>query len=77
MITVYSKPNCQPCRLTKVQLDSMGVEYVEKNVDDSEQARSEALEYGHRQMPIVVTGDDHWSGFRPDKLAELGKPEGD
>ena len=23
------------------------------------------------QAPVVVTDDDHWSGFRPDKIATL------
>ena len=26
---------------------------------------------GYRQVPVVVTEEDHWSGFRPDKIAAL------
>jgi glutaredoxin-like protein NrdH len=26
---------------------------------------------GYLQAPVVVTDDDHWSGFRPDKIATL------
>lgn len=28
-------------------------------------------ELGYTAAPVVVAGEDHWSGFRPDKLATL------
>ena len=28
---------------------------------------------GYLQAPVVVTDEDHWSGFRPDKIDELAK----
>ena len=38
-------------------------------------AHAEALErlksLGYMQAPVVVTDQDHWSGFRPDKIEEL------
>jgi hypothetical protein len=26
---------------------------------------------GYLQAPVVITDEDHWSGFRPDKIDEL------
>ena len=26
---------------------------------------------GYAQAPVVVAGEDHWSGFRPDKIKAL------
>jgi glutaredoxin-like protein NrdH len=26
---------------------------------------------GYQQVPVIVAGDDHWSGFRPDKISAL------
>lgn len=26
---------------------------------------------GYQAAPVVIAGDDHWSGFRPDLLAAL------
>lgn len=26
---------------------------------------------GYVQAPVVITDEDHWSGFRPDKIDEL------
>lgn len=35
----------------------------------------EAFEYvkslGYQSAPVVVAGDDHWSGFLPDRIAAL------
>ena len=70
-ITVYSKPNCVQCSATYRALDKKGIEY--QKIDVSQDPRS--LEFirslGYAQVPVVVTGQDHWSGFRPDKIAVL------
>ena len=67
-VTVYSKPSCVQCNATYRALGKKGVEY--QTIDISKNA--EALEYvrslGYMQAPVVVTGQDHWSGFRPDKI---------
>lgn len=70
-ITVYSKPDCVQCTATYSSLDGQGLDYeiVDLTADDA------ALEWvknlGYMQAPVVVTDDDHWSGFRPDKVAAL------
>ncbi|MGP7815517.1 MULTISPECIES: glutaredoxin-like protein NrdH [Glutamicibacter] len=70
-VTVYSKPSCVQCNATYRALDKKGVEY--QTIDISKNA--EALEYvrslGYMQAPVVVTGQEHWSGFRPDKIESL------
>lgn len=72
-ITVYSKPSCVQCDATYRALDKRGIEYtvVDLSVD------SEALELvrslGHQQAPVVIAGDDHWSGFRPDRITALAQ----
>jgi glutaredoxin-like protein NrdH len=30
---------------------------------------------GYDRVPVVIAGDAHWSGFRPDKLYKLTKSE--
>ncbi|MFZ1381640.1 MAG: glutaredoxin-like protein NrdH [Scrofimicrobium sp.] len=72
-ITVYSKPRCVQCDATYRALDRSGTPYrtVDVSVD------SEALQYiinlGYQQAPVVVVGEDHWSGFRPDRIAAASK----
>ena len=34
-------------------------------------ARDVVKAMGYMQAPVVVTDSDHWSGFRPDKIATL------
>lgn len=70
-ITVYTKSSCVQCNATYRALDKKGISY--RTVDISTDAG--ALDYvrslGHMQAPVVVTADDHWSGFRPDKIAAI------
>lgn len=67
-ITVYSKPSCVQCTATYRALDKQGLDYdiVDLSVD------AEALDFvrslGYQQAPVVVAGDDHWSGYRPDRI---------
>lgn len=70
-ITVYSKPMCVQCDATKRALNKAGLAY--ETVDVTEDV--EALEYvkslGYMAAPVVIAGEDHWSGFRPDKIKSL------
>lgn len=73
MITVYTKNNCQQCKITKRKLHSMGIDYHEYNVDEDPKALDYLLERGLRSLPVVVTEDDTWTGLRMDKLNNLQK----
>lgn len=72
-ITVYSKPMCVQCDATKRALDKQGVSYeiIDMSVD------AEALEYvkslGYVQAPVVMAGEQHWSGYRPDLIKKVAK----
>lgn len=70
-VTVYSKPACVQCTATTRALDAKGLDYdvIDLTVDDA--AMTMVTELGYRQAPVVVSGDNHWSGFRPDLIATL------
>ena len=70
-ITVYSKPSCVQCTATYRALDKKGIEYEIFDVSVNEDALQTVKELGYMQAPVVVTDDDHWSGFRPDRIEEL------
>lgn len=70
-ITVYSKPACVQCTATYRALDKQGIEYEIFDVSVDEKALETVKALGYLQAPVVVTDDDHWSGFRPDKIASL------
>ena len=68
-VTVYTKPSCVQCNATYRALDSKGIEYEVFDVSEDEQALAHVKELGYLQAPVVITDEDHWSGFRPDKIA--------
>lgn len=74
-VVVYGKPSCVQCTMTYRWLDQHNVGYTKVDITET----PAALEYitedlGYSQAPVVVDNTDdqnHWSGFRPDKLDAL------
>ncbi|HCT14461.1 glutaredoxin-like protein NrdH [Corynebacterium nuruki] len=71
MITVYTKPACVQCTATKKALDKAGVSYETVDISMDDEARDYVMALGHLQAPVVIAGDSHWSGFRPDRIKAL------
>lgn len=73
-VTVYTRPGCQPCTATKRKLAQMGIGFVEADMtpDQAEAFRAQ----GHAQAPVVIAGDESWSGYRPDLIEALRKEQG-
>lgn len=70
-VIVYTKPSCVQCTATYRALDNKGIQYEVHDVSTDEAALEHVKSLGYMQAPVVVTEDDHWSGFRPDKIASL------
>ena len=70
-ITVYTKPACVQCNATYKALEKQGVAYEKVDITLDTQARDYVMALGYLQAPVVITDEDHWSGFRPDKINEL------
>ncbi|MFE3293389.1 glutaredoxin-like protein NrdH [Rhodococcus sp. NPDC059234] len=70
-ITVYTKPACVQCNATYKALDKAGMEYSIVDITEDAEARDYVMALGYLQAPVVVAGDDHWSGFRPDRIKSL------
>jgi len=70
-VTVYSKPSCVQCNATYRALDQKGVDYVVVDLSKDNAAFDHVQSLGYRQVPVVEARDDHWAGFRPDKIAAL------
>jgi glutaredoxin-like protein NrdH len=70
-VTVYTKPACVQCNATYKALDKQGVAYDVVDITADPQARDYVMALGYLQAPVVVAGDDHWSGFRPDRIKAL------
>lgn len=72
-VTVYTKPSCVQCNATYRALDKKGIEYTVIDVTEDSQALEHVRSLGYMQAPVVETESDHWSGFRPDKIATLSE----
>ena len=70
-ITVYSKPSCVQCDATYRALNKRGIEYTVVDLSNDSEALELVRSLGHQQAPVVIAGDDHWSGFRPDRITAL------
>lgn len=70
-LTVYTKPDCPGCRMTRRELDKAGAVYKEVDLttrpDLMEQFRSEGL----RSAPVVELGDERIAGFNPAKIRAI------
>lgn len=69
--TVYSSKGCVACTATKRQLDKAGVTYAEVDVRTDQDALDRLKAMGYLELPVVVDGAEHWSGYRPDRVAAL------
>jgi glutaredoxin-like protein NrdH len=68
-ITIYSRPDCQPCKRIKAWWDRKGVIYNEVNVEESP-TDLEAIKFlGYERVPVTVVSngdpetDIHWGGL--------------
>ncbi len=71
MTTVYTKPNCVQCDATKRMMDKLGVEYTTIDIAANPEELDKLIQMGYKSAPVVITNDDSWAGFQPDKISDL------
>ncbi|HID9886365.1 TPA: glutaredoxin-like protein NrdH [Serratia marcescens] len=70
-IIIYSKPDCVQCNATYRAFDKQGIDYQVIDLTQDQQALNHVKSLGYQQVPVIIASDDHWSGFRPDKIGAL------
>ncbi|OAT22654.1 glutaredoxin-like protein [Buttiauxella gaviniae ATCC 51604] len=70
-IIIYTRNDCVQCHATKRAIESRGFTYELINLDLTPEAADELRALGFRQLPVVVTEQESWSGFRPDMINRL------
>lgn len=73
-ITIYTRNDCVQCHATKRAMESRGLAFEMVNVDHVPEAADTLRAMGFRQLPVVVAGEEKWSGFRPDLINSLLTP---
>ena len=65
-VTIYSTPTCAFCKTEKQWLESLGVEFTNRDIEVEEGARDELLEKLNgefRGVPTTIIGDEVIVGF--------------
>ncbi|MBX4927548.1 glutaredoxin-like protein NrdH [Rhizobium binae] len=70
-VTVYSKPACVQCTATYRALNRLGVDYDIVDISQDAEALDRVRSLGYMQAPVVIAGERHWAGFRPDMISAL------
>ena len=72
-ITVWTKPDCSQCTMTKKFLARKGLIFDEADLESDPEQLEKFKADGLAQAPIVVLGHEgrRWTGFRPDLIEEL------
>lgn len=72
-VTVYTLPACVQCDSTKRLLTRGQVEFEEIDLSKDAAAMEKIRAWGYTQAPVVEAGNQHWSGFRMERLQSLIK----
>ena len=74
-VTLYTQPQCGPCRATKHALESRGVPFTAVNVMESAANLEKIKGLDYLTVPVVIVEDgseiEHWGGFQMDRIADL------
>ena len=70
-VTVYTLPSCVQCESTKKLLTKNEIEFNTVDLSLDSDALAMVQELGYKSAPVVVAGDKHWAGFRPDMITSL------
>lgn len=69
-VTVYTKPDCRQCDMTKKWLESRGIPYEVKDLLEPANLAA-AKELGYLSAPVIFSGEYHFSGFNPNELNNI------
>lgn len=74
IFTLMSKPGCVQCNATLRHFESKGLRegrgFVVLDVTKDAEALKRLQDLNYAQAPVVFFANDHWSGYRPDKIDE-------
>jgi glutaredoxin-like protein NrdH len=57
--------------MTKKMLDKNGIEYTVVDITQDIQAYDKIVAMGFMSVPVVITNDDAWAGFQPEKINSI------
>lgn len=70
-VVVYTLPSCVQCDSTKRMFKRNNISFEEVDMSLDSAALDMVKSMGYSAAPVVIAGEDHWSGFRMDKIQSL------
>lgn len=71
MVKLYTQPACTDCVKTKKAFKKQGIQYEEIDISKDPSAREMIKSQGFMRAPVVVTENESWSGFKPQKISGI------
>lgn len=68
MTTVYTKPACVQCDMTKRYMDKNGIAYTTVDITKDSEAFDMIVGMGFASAPVVISDKGSWAGFQPEKI---------
>ncbi len=73
-VIVYTKPGCQPCKMTKRSMDTLGIRFNAIDIAEHPAAAESLIADGFMTMPVVKLLDGTtWSGYKPELIKALAE----
>lgn len=70
-VIVYSSSTCPYCDAVKKFLKEKNVEFEERNVTTSSEARNELIAKGYRGVPVIIAGGEEIIGFDQARISSV------
>lgn len=71
MIKVYTTPNCVQCRMVKKVLTDNNVKFESIDLSQDEKSMTMVKSLGYSAAPVVISDEDHFAGFRLEKIKDF------
>lgn len=68
---MFGKPDHRACSKTTRFLDRHRIPYTLRDITGDSLAAAQIEVLGHLDVPVVVAGEQHWSGHQYERLAAL------
>lgn len=70
-VSIYTKSNCVNCDRSKALMNDLGIEYNEISIEADPAVLEFLKSEGYMQAPVLMTDEDTWTGFNPEKIKAL------
>ena len=75
-VVLYSLSTCPFCAKARTLLTDHGVAFVERTIDQSDDAKAEAMALGIDSVPVLFVGSHRIQGYSEDTILRLLREDG-